>query len=110
MMALGEIIATNRQQALMAARSKKQPFIYEKEDAGAFPPFPFPHIGSFIPEGWKKSEEYFVDSSGFGQLGELALTAEQFAEKMIPGRGHAITEAGQFQVRVSEFDRVNGAA
>ena len=108
-MSLESIIAENRTRALQAAETKKTPFIFEKEDRGAFPPFPFPHIGSFIPEGWRKSEEYFVDSSGFGTVGESALTAEQFAGKMIPGRGYAITEAGQFQVYVSEFVRVNGA-
>ena len=79
------------------------------------PPFPIPFIGDYEPEGWVKRDEHFVDSSGFGEPGEPALTGEQFIE-LIHDRmrehadegnmpGWAITEVGQFQVYVGEFTR-----
>jgi hypothetical protein len=49
-----------------------------------------------------------VDSSGFGQPGELALTGAEFfaaIRKIGPGKAYAIVEAGQFQVVVGVFER-----
>jgi len=85
----------------------KVPYIIEtEEEKDDFPPFPFPNIGSHIPEGWEKINEYFVDSSGVGAIGELALTAEQFIKMLKVGFGYAITEVGQFQVYVGEYKKV----
>jgi hypothetical protein len=46
-----------------------------------------------------------VDSSGFGEAGEPALTLRQFLGKIKTGCGYAITEAGQFQVYIGEFEK-----
>ena len=33
-----------------------------------------PYIGDYIPEGWRQTETFFVDSSGMGGQNEPALT------------------------------------
>ena len=62
-------------------------------------------FGDYRPDRWELTETYFVDSSGFGQEGEPALTLEQFIVRMVPGKGYATIEHGQFQVYVGEFER-----
>jgi len=65
------------------------------------------NIGDTIPLGYKITEKYFVDNSGFGQAGELALTFNEFLNKVKAGRYYGITEAGQFQVYIAEFKKVS---
>ncbi len=103
MMSLNQIQYESRAAAAKASREGKRPFIVEAEDLKAMPPFPFPFIGSYVPNGWEKVEDYFVDSSGFGQPGEPALTIEQFLPRLKMGRGYAVTEAGQFQLYIGEY-------
>jgi len=64
-----------------------------------------PNFGDYRPDGWKLVRELFVDSSGLGQEGEAALTIAQFLSEIKMFHGYAITEEGQFQVRISEFMR-----
>jgi hypothetical protein len=45
----------------------------------------------------------FVDSSGWGNPGETALTVDQFIAMVPAGFGYAVVEAGQFQVCVRAF-------
>jgi len=66
--------------------------------------FKCPDLGNYIPEGWRLIQEFFVDKSGFGQPGEMALTASQFISKVREGLGYAITQTGQFQVYIGEFE------
>jgi len=48
-----------------------------------------------------------VDNSGFGQVGEMALTIGQFLGKVRQGFYYGITGVGQFQVYVSEYIKNN---
>ena len=57
------------------------------------------------PDGYVETNEYFVDSSGFGCEGEPALTPNQFLGKVKKGRYYAITGQGQFQVFVAEYEK-----
>ena len=66
-----------------------------------------PNFGNYRPKGWKLGEVYFVDSSGMGQEGEGALTFGQFLSQLKSGKGYAIIEAGQFQVRIGEFSKAS---
>ena len=68
-----------------------------------------PFIGNMRPKGYKKVNEYFVDSSGFGAEDEPALTIRAFLKKLRPGYAYAVTQAGQLQVYVGEFHVVNRA-
>lgn len=62
-----------------------------------------PVCGTGSVFGYEKIETYFVDSSGFGSVGERALTFPAFLERVKAGRYYGIAEAGQFQVRIVEF-------
>ncbi len=68
---------------------------------------PIPDIGDNHPDGWELEEELFVDSSGFGDEGEPALTIDQFTKKIKAGYGYATIEQGQFQVHVGVFKKIN---
>ena len=65
-----------------------------------------PSIGDFRPKNFELVNEYFVDSSGFGAVGEMALTFNQFLEVVKEGYFYAIIETGQFQVYIGEFKKV----
>lgn len=106
MMGLAEINRLNREASRKAMHKNTKPFmIKSKAQIENMPPFPFPYIGEdYVPEGYKKTNEYFVDSSGFGADDELALSVRQFLDKIEIGKAYAITSAGQFQVYVSEFE------
>ena len=110
MMSLSQIHSESRKAAAKAARQGKRPFMVEAEDlsdwkAGKFTTLPFPFLGDFVPKGWEVTAEYFVDSSGFGREDEPALTIRQFINKLQVGHGYAITQAGQFQVYISEYQK-----
>lgn len=112
MMDIATIRAMSRKAAVESRKNHIEPFYVEAEDIEDFKSgttFPFPFIGDRNPRGWKKVNEYFCDSSGFGAPDEPALTRDQLIEKLRPGYGYAITEAGQFQVYVGEFELVKKA-
>ena len=64
-----------------------------------------PTIGDYVPRGWKLVDTLFVDSSGFGERGEPALTMDAFYDLVRAGFGYAVVEAGQFQVHVGIFQK-----
>ena len=63
--------------------------------------------GEKTPLGYKVTEVYFVDNSGFGSENEPALTASAFLAKVKSGKYYAITGQGQFQVYVTEYEKNN---
>lgn len=105
MLSLDQIRAIAREATERACQQNLTPYPIWEEDLANMPPFPFPFLGDYVPKGWEKVGEFFVDSSGLGMPNELALTAYQFLEKIKVGRGYAITEAGEFQVYVGEYIR-----
>ena len=105
MLSLDQIHSRSNDAARKAAQANETPWVVWPGDVSMWPPFPFPFIGEYVPRGWKKVEEYFVDSSGFGAEDEPALTIEQFKARVKEGRGYAITQAGEFQVYVGEYIR-----
>ena len=56
--------------------------------------------------GFEYIQNYFVDSSGFGQENETALTFNSFIDKIKIGFAYCINDAGQFQVNIGEFKPV----
>ena len=107
MMSLETIRSLSARRARESARARVQPLVLEAGDSVRGIPF----IGSRTPRGWKRVAEHFVDSSGFGSPNEPAMTGDAFQRLVAdrPGHGWAITEAGQFQVYVTEFIRTGGA-
>ena len=118
MLSLEYIEQKSREAAIEAAQEKKHPFIIEAEDIGHLPPFPFPQLGDYLPDGWQRVElneedrgvyfnAYFVDSSGLSSPDEPALLVGEFIDLLEVGYGYAITEVGKFQVRVGKYKWVH---
>jgi hypothetical protein len=57
--------------------------------------------------GYKKVNSYFVDNSGFGTNGEMAMTKNAFLSEVKSGYFYGITEVGQFQVYIGEYIKTN---
>jgi hypothetical protein len=113
MMSAAAIRNISRQAAARAARNHQTPFIMEQEDLDETGRVlrHIPFLGNYLPKGFEKVDEYFVDSSGFGKEGEPALTFRQFCAKVRQngsGYGYGITEAGQFQVYIGVYSK-NGS-
>ena len=68
--------------------------------------FKAPLIDS-CPDGFTEIQDHFVDSSGWGQEGEPALTPDQFLAKVKAGKFYGITGQGQFQVYVTEYEKTD---
>ena len=111
MMSLSQIQQLSLEAAVRAAKEKRQPLVIWPEDIkaaregnlDALGTIPF--IGSYVPTGWKLVDTLFVDISGFGKLGELALTQEQFTYKLKADFGYAIIDHGQFKAYVGVFEK-----
>jgi len=109
-----------------AARKGRKPFvIYSAEDVDRYPPFPFPFIGDYVAKGWKPYADgdgegepltLFVDTSGMGGEGEMALSVSALrrelkrlmaeASKAEITLGFAFVEVGQFQGVLGVFSKV----
>ena len=108
----------NGEAAREAKRKQKGPTVPTLDEIDNFPPFPFPHLGPFVPEGWEQVEDanWFVDSSGWGRDDEPALSVRRFKNELRayveehPDHGFGIIEAGQFQLYVAAFRPVSMAA
>lgn len=101
-MSLDQINKMNRDAMKKAEQMNVQPYIAKVDgDTGVRNA---PSIGDYIPDGWRPTEKYFVDSSGLGAPGELALTFDQFLTKVKEGYGYAICDTGQFQIYIQEFE------
>lgn len=119
MMSLTTIREVQREAARIAAAANKTPHVYFRtSDVVDDGPFPFPFLGDYVPYGWTEINTHLVDSSGFGSEDEPALTQlqlvnyithrlEEEAAKGADGDtlGWAVSEAGQFQVVVTEYRR-----
>lgn len=112
MYSLETIIAMNNRTAEKAERQGKLPRIVRGPDKiDEMPPFPFPSIGDYEPEGWTPLDIWFVDATGLGEPGEPALTVagfkrtlkEYLVEHEEEDIGFAIIEEGEFQVHVQAF-------
>jgi hypothetical protein len=85
---------------------KQKPMIAEVDgmDMESLPKIPF--VGDKPIKGYREIDSLFVDSSGCGQRGEMALTIGQFLEKMKVGLFYGVTEVGQFQAHVGVFEKI----
>lgn len=68
--------------------------------------FKCPQIDPNTLDGFEMIRELFVDNSGFGQEGEPALTPDQFLKEVTEGFYYGITDVGQFQLFVGEFEKI----
>lgn len=101
----------NNEAARKARRQHKEPHVPTLDDIDNYPPFPFPHLGPFVPPGWEQVEDalWFADSSGWGRDDEPALSVRRLKNELRqyiaenPTHGFGIVECGQFQCYVAAF-------
>ena len=111
MMDLATIVEMNREAGEQAREEGVKPYVFSSSDLAnlkngdLWPLRKIPRVGDYTPDGWEHVETYFVDSSGFGQPGEPALTAKQFANKVKGEFGYGIGEVGQFQIYIEAFEK-----
>jgi hypothetical protein len=103
-----------------AAQEGREPYEYwDGEPMG--PPFHFPFLGDYVPDGWRKRDgddgddgDLFADSSGMGADDEAALSVSQLVAEIKrllcttpPDKrlGFAVTQAGEFQLYVGVYER-----
>lgn len=127
MLSSADIIEMQRDAAAAAAQAKQEPLMVWPQDVGdlnAIRAMPF--LGDYLPAGWERVDpdtikpnrtrhsantvdgvpSLWVDASGFGGPGELAMTIQEFVDWIVPNYGYAITVSGQFQIGVGVFRRV----
>ena len=109
------IRAMSRKAARDSARAGVVPLLVEEEDLepGVLERHlrGVPFIGDRVPRGYRKVEDWFVDTSGWGSEDEPAMTQRAFLAKVREngaGYAYALTEVGQFQGYVGVF-RYKGA-
>ena len=101
MMDLATLQYVNRKATRAAAKRRAVPCIWSGTTDG----FRLQFVGDRCPRDWKKSgrDDLFVDHSGWGAPGELALTQQEMLAELKTGMGYGIIESGQFQSYVREF-------
>lgn len=126
MMSLQTTQNINREAAIKAAATNRYPFTFEAEDVGIIDSLrAIPFLGDHLPTNWRRKNittknhvhglynddndghgAWMVDSSGIGGFGEPALMIEEFLDMIQAGHSYAIVEAGQFQIKIGEFEKV----
>lgn len=116
MLSPSNLRALSHQATVRAAAGRRRPFvIFTEADVDKFPPYPFPVIGDYKPEGWEMADELFCDSTGLGAPDEAALTQVQLRDqlkRLVASEatyGFAITSVGQFQFYLGVFKRTTTA-
>lgn len=111
MMSLEYIEQLAREAGVDAEELGKEPyeinFDWEKDH---WPPFPFPNLGSYCPEGWEEIDRLFVDKMGSHETdSEMAIYGchgiKDLLEWLEVGYGYAIVQEGEFQLYVGKFKR-----
>ena len=115
MLSVEAIQAASDSAARRAAHSLRQPYVYwNANEAGSREAGRnIPQLGDYHPKGWDEQDELFVDSSGFGVAGDIALSQDQFISevkrliehyaKQDTRVGFGIGDVGQFQLYVRVF-------
>jgi hypothetical protein len=112
MMSLEVIEELAHEAGVVAAEEERTPFVVWPEDIERMPPFPFPNLGDYVPEGWELVEEYFCDMTGYDACGPamsvngLLREIKRVSEKNGYKFGYAVTRTGQFQCYVGRFKEV----
>ena len=108
MMSLSTIREMSAKAARKGAREHRVPLMVEQDDLYRdlhehLREMPF--IGDYVPKNFVRVGEFFVDATGFSEPGEPALTQHEFLRRVKVGHAYAITEIGQFQIYVGEYQR-----
>jgi hypothetical protein len=111
MMSLETLRAVNARATRQALANKAKPFeVTQKDIDNGLADLRIPFIGDRTPRGWKlaESEDWFIDTSGFGADYEPALSVGQMKARILekgPGFAYGLSEVGQFQGYLRVFTR-----
>ena len=106
MLSVMDIRDLQEQACAKACQRNLIPYVVWPQDVGNIASLKrIPNFGTYRPSGWEYLQSHFVDSSGFGEEDEPAMTAQAFANSLVVGRAYAIVSVGQFQVYVGEFQK-----
>jgi hypothetical protein len=110
MMSLEAIYYLAEEQAQKAAAENRVPFVpWNQDEITSWPPFPFPNIGNYRPEGWELLESVRVNKLGdddgrsYGVDGLKRWCSGTVSANQGKSVGFAIIEEGQFQLYVGAF-------
>jgi hypothetical protein len=112
MMSLSEIARLSEEMTERSAAENKQPYVFFDESE-IKPPWKFPLLGSYEPNGWKLEDKLFCDRTGMGSEDEPALTTKQLIEKLKAYQdkeelyGFGIIEVGPFQLYIGVFRKTD---
>ena len=132
MMDIDTIVALNKKAGNKAKRDGIKPTTFEEKTLDVDDLRGIVNLGNYVPKGWKRLDVnkfvmkwelpyshkilnkggLFVDSSGFGQPSEPALTIDQLISLMAkllsnkPSLGFGIVSEGQFQITIGVFENV----
>ena len=121
MRSIEAVRAARNEQGEKAAKDNLTPYVLSDADEVSRLPggdnwdgqssFPFPSIGTYVPDGWVDvNEHFFVDATGVGKDHQPALTHQQFNRELMkvieddPHLGIAISEIGQWQMLISLYE------
>jgi len=127
MMSITTIQRMATEQGDLAREQGREPLRFQFNDIGMFPPFPFPYLGDYIPEGYISLLDdegdpvtLFCDSTGWSNGNEPALSIPQLKERLYrlllshgqvtPEHHHAhlygaIVESGECQLIVALYTK-----
>ena len=90
------------------------PFIpFSEYELDAYPPFPFPHMSSFVPDGWERAGATWRVRTRPGS-GDQSLTGDEFRRRLSgyvrkhPGQGFAVMDEDDSVAVVAAFRRTAG--
>jgi len=112
----GSVIRQIAEEAGQRARNEgKVPYPVSELNLDSCPPFPFPNMGDYCPDGWRRAcgqdgtqITLFCDKTGFDDSGP-ALSVRQLVAKLQEwqkydnGYALGIIEEGQFQIVLGAF-------
>lgn len=112
MMDLATLRRMNDAAVAKAKRLRQTPYVIRSTRAlNNMPPFPFPNIGSFVPEGWREEEDLRLFVSKTSVDSGPALSTSQLCKRLHelraqnPKYGYAIVDEGQFQLYIGVFTK-----
>jgi len=97
--------------AMTSELTHEVPYVpFSEFELDACPPFPFPHMGSFVPEGWERAGATWHIRTRRGGS-DQALACDEFRRRLSgyvrkhPGQGFAVVDEEDSVAVVAAFRR-----
>lgn len=92
-----------------AKRRKLTPLAVTPGIVQNWPPFPFPYLGDYLPDGWKLNEVYIVTNAYFSEVTNDVISQQAFQEILarhaVSDRvyGYGVLQIGQCTSCIAEY-------